>query len=133
MRIISTYWLTIEKVQGVKKRLKALEDHVAPSTYSREQEVLARYDSVRKSVKTTQTDEWLRQWESALSDLKKRKLPEAEGIRLTRAFLQAIELIQPLFIQIWINTIESTAVMHLSKDFTAKIPNGFQITQIFRN
>ena len=60
MRTTGAYWSTIERVQGVKERLKRLQEHVAPSTYAREQEVLARYDSVRKSVKATQTDEWLR-------------------------------------------------------------------------
>src|SRR5450759_3959610 len=103
MRTTGVYWSTIERVQGVKERLKALKDHVAPSNYAREQEVLARYESVRKSAKATKTEEWLRQWESALSELKERKLPEAEGIRSTRAFLQAVEKIQPLFAQTWLN------------------------------
>jgi hypothetical protein len=133
MRTTGAYWSTIERVQGVKERLQRLKEHVAPSNYAREQEVLARYESVRKSAKATQTDEWLRQWESTLSDLKERKLPEAEGIRPTRAFLQAVEPIQPLFTQTWINTIESTAVMHPSEDLTTKVPDGFQIAQIFRN
>ena len=133
MRTTGAYWSTIERIQGVKERLKALKDHVALSTYAREQEVLARYESVRKSAKATKTEEWLRQWESALSDLKERKLPEAEGIRPTRAFLQAVEKIQPLFAQTWLNTIESTAVMSPADDLTAKIPDGFQIAQIFRN
>ena len=61
MRTTGTYWSTIEKIQGVKERLKALEDHVAPSTYAREQDVLARYESIRRSAKATQTEEWLRQ------------------------------------------------------------------------
>lgn len=57
MRTTGTYWSVIEKVQGVEKRLKALEDHVAPSTYAREQDVLARYESVRRSAKATKTEE----------------------------------------------------------------------------
>ena len=97
MRTIGAYWSTIKRIQGVKERLERLQEHAAPSTYAREQEVLARYDTVRKSAKATQLDEWLRQWESTLLDLKERKLPEAEEIRPTRAFLQAIESIQPLF------------------------------------
>ena len=133
MRTTGAYWSTIERIQGVKERLQRLQEHVAPSNYAREQEVLARYDSVQKSAKATQITEWLRQWESALSDIKERKLPEAEGIRPTRAFLQAVEPIQPLFTQTWINTIESTAVMHPSEDLTTKVPDGFQIAQIFRN
>jgi hypothetical protein len=133
MRTTGAYWSTIERIQGVKERLQRLKEHVAPSNYAREQEVLARYDSVQKSAKATQVEEWLRQWESTLSDLKERKLPEAEGIRPTRAFLKAVEPIQSLFAQTWINTIESIAVIHPSEDLTAKIPDGFQIAQIFRN
>jgi len=133
MRTTGAYWSTIERVQGVKERLQRLQEHVAPSTYAREQDVLARYESVRNSAKATQTGEWLRQWESILSDLKERKLPEAEGIRPTRVFLKAVESIQPLFTQHWTNTIESTAVMNPDEDLTAKIPDGFKIAQIFRN
>ena len=80
MRITGAYWSTIKRIQGVLECLTALKKQVAPSTYAREQEVLARYETVRRSVKATKTEEWLRQWESALSDLKERKLPEAEGI-----------------------------------------------------
>jgi hypothetical protein len=61
MRTTGAYWSTIERVQGVRERLQRLQEHVAPSTYAREQEVLARYDSVRISARATQTDEWLRQ------------------------------------------------------------------------
>ena len=57
MRTTGTYWSVIEKVQGVQERLKALEDHVAPSTYAREQDVLARYESVRRSAKATKREE----------------------------------------------------------------------------
>jgi hypothetical protein len=133
MRTTGTYWSTIEKVQGVQERLQALEDQVAPSTYAREQDVLARYESVRRSAKTTKTDEWLRQWESALRDIKERKLPETDGIRPTRAFLQVIEKIQPAFTLYWSNTIESRAVMAPKADLTQEIPDGFQIAKIFRN
>jgi len=133
MRTTGTYWSTIERVDGVRARLKALEDHVAPSTYAREQDVLARYESVRRSAQATKTDEWLRQWESALRDLQERKLPEADGIRPTRAFLQAIEKIQPAFALHWSNTIESKAVMSPNADLKQEIPDGFQITKIFRN
>jgi hypothetical protein len=133
MRTTGTYWSTIEKIQGVKERLKALEDHVAPSTYAREQDALARYESVRRSAKATKTDEWLRQWESALRDLQERKLPEADGIRPTRAFLQAIEKIQPAFANHWTFTIESKAVLSPKADLKKEIPDGFQIAQLFRN
>src|SRR3989440_11606370 len=91
MRTTGTYWSTIEKVQGVRERLKALEDHVAPSTYARAQDVLARSEPVRRSAKATTTEEWLRQWESDLRDLKERKLPETKAIRPTSAFLIAVE------------------------------------------
>jgi hypothetical protein len=57
MRTTGTYWSTIENVQGVQERLKALEDYVAPSTYAQEQDVLVRYELVRRSAKATKTDE----------------------------------------------------------------------------
>ena len=125
MRTTGTYWSTIERVDGVRERLKALEDQVAPSTYAREQDVLARYESVRRSAKTTKTDEWLRQWESTLRDIKERKLPEADGIRPTRAFLQAVEKIQPAFANHWSFMIESKGVMTPTADLKKEIPDGF--------
>jgi len=133
MRTTGTYWSTIERVDGVRARLKALEDHVAPSTYAREQDVLAKYESVRRSAKATKTDEWLRQWEGALRDIKERKLPEADGIRPTRAFLQAVEKIQPAFANHWQFMIESKGVMTPTADLAKEIPDGFQIAQMFRN
>src|SRR5256714_14222916 len=133
MRTTGTYWSTIEKVQGVRERLKALEDHVAPSSYARERDVLARYESVRRSAKATKTDEWLRQWESALRDIKERKLPEADGIRPTRAFLQAMRKIQPAFANHWPFMIESKGVMTPTADLAKEILDGFQIAQMFRN
>jgi hypothetical protein len=36
MRITGAYWSTIERVQGVKERLKRLQEHVAPLIYARE-------------------------------------------------------------------------------------------------
>jgi hypothetical protein len=72
-------------------------------------------------------------WKSVLSDLKERYLPEADEIRPTRVFLQAVESIQPVFTQHWTNTIESTAVMHPIEGLKEKIPDGFKIAQIFRN
>src|SRR6266513_1753970 len=133
MRTTGTYWSVIEKVQGVLERLTALENHDAPSTYAREQDVLARYESIRRSAKATKTEEWLQQWESALRDLKERKLPEADGIRPTRAFLQAIAQIQPAFANHWTFTIESKAVLSPKADLKKEIPDGFQIAQLFRN
>ena len=61
MRTTGTYWSTIERVDGVRKRLKALQDQMAPLIYACEQDVLARYEAVRRSAKATKTDEWLRQ------------------------------------------------------------------------
>ena len=106
---------------------------MAPSTYAREQDVLAKYESVRRSAKATKTDEWLRQWESALRDIKERKLPKADGIYPTRAFLQTVEKIQPIFTNHWQFMIESKGVITPTADLAKEIPDGFQIAQIFRN
>ena len=60
IRTTGAYQSTIERVQGVKERLQRLQEYMAPSIYVREQEVLARYKSVRNSAKVTQTEEQLR-------------------------------------------------------------------------
>jgi endonuclease/exonuclease/phosphatase (EEP) superfamily protein YafD len=93
MHITDTYWSTIERVDGVRERLKTLKNQVTSSTYAWEQNILVKYESIRRSVKVIKMNEWLQQWESALKNIKKRKLSEADGIRLIRAFLQTVEKI----------------------------------------
>ena len=57
MRTTGTYWSTIERVDGVRKRLKALQDQMAPLIYACEQDVLIRYKAVRRSAKAIKINE----------------------------------------------------------------------------
>ena len=87
MRTTGAYWSTIERVQGVKERLQRLQEHVAPSNYAREQEILVRYDAVRKSAKATQADEWLRLWKAPCQISKSGNFPRRKGFgQLERFF-----------------------------------------------
>jgi hypothetical protein len=142
IRTAGTYWSTIESVSGLHARLVKLKERVAPTTYAREQEVTRRYENVRTQAKTTRTEEWLAEWESALRDAIELKIPDVQGIRPTRHFLLAVEKIAPMFSQSWSNTIETKAVMTsitttnangTETGFEKEIPDGFQIAQIFRN
>ena len=133
IRTTGTYWSTIESVTGLHARLVKLKDRVAPTTYSREQEVIKRYEKVQTEAKSTRTEEWLAEWESALRDALELKIPDVQDIRPTRDFLRAVEKIAPLFSQTWSNTIETTAVMTPEADLKATIPDGLKIAQIFRN
>jgi len=111
IRIAGTYWSTIESVTGLHARLVKLKERVAPSTYARELEVTRSYEQVRTQAKSTQTWEWLAEWERALRDAIELKLPDVQDTRPTRHFLQAVEKIDPLFAQTWFNTIETNAVV----------------------
>jgi hypothetical protein len=133
IRTAGTYWSTIESVTGLHARLAKLKERVAPSTYAREQEVTRRYEHVRTQAKSTRTEEWLAEWESALRDAIELKLPDVQDTRPTRHFLQAVEKIAPLFAQTWFNTIETNAVMTPDVQLKTVTPDGFQIAQIFRN
>jgi Reverse transcriptase (RNA-dependent DNA polymerase) len=133
IRTAGTYWSTIESVTGLHARLTKLKERVAPSTYAREQEVTRRYEQVRTQAKSTRTEEWLAEWESALRDAIELKLPDVQDTRPTRHFLQAVETIDPLFAQTWFNTIEANAVMSPEIQLKTVTPDGFQIAQIFRN
>jgi hypothetical protein len=133
IRTTGTYWSTIESVTGLHARLVKLKERVAPSTYAREQEVTRRYEQVRTQAKSTRTEEWLAEWESALRDAIELNLPDVQDTRATRHFLQAVEKISPLFAQTWFNTIETNAVMTPEVQLKTVIPDGFQIAQIFRN
>ena len=145
IRTAGTYWSTIENVTGLHTRLVKLKERVAPTSYAREQEVIRRYERVRLQAKSTRTEEWLAEWESALRDVIELKIPDVQDIRPTRFFLLAVEKIAPLFAQTWSNTIESYVVMNPEAEPTTPctgesenklksiIPDGFQIAQIFRN
>src|SRR2546423_1931281 len=133
IRTAGTYWSTIESVTGLHARLVKLKERVAPSTYAREQEVTRRYEQVRTQAKSTRTEEWLAEWESALRDAIELNLPDVQDTRPPRHFLQAVEKIAPLFAQTWCNTIETKAVMTPEIQLNTVIPDGFQIAQIFRN
>jgi hypothetical protein len=133
IRTAGIYWSTIESVTGLHARLVKLKERVAPSTYAREQEVTRRYEQVRTQAKSTRTEEWLAEWESALRDAIELHLPDVQDTRPTRHFLQAVEKIAPLFAQTWFNTIETKAVMTPDVQLNTVIPDGFQIAQIFRN
>ena len=133
IRTTGTYWSTIESVTGLHARLVKLKDRVAPTTYAREQEVIKRYEKVQTEAKSTRTEEWLAEWESALRDALELEIPDVQDIRPTRDFLHAVEKIAPLFSQTWSNTIETTAVMTPTAELKATIPDGLKIAQIFRN
>lgn len=133
IKTTGTYWSTIESVTGLHARLVKLKERVAPTTYAREQEVIRRYEHVRTEAKSTRTEEWLAEWESALRDAIELKLPDVQDTRPTRHFLLAVEKIAPLFAQTWLNTIETNAVMTPEIQLKTVIPDGFQIAQIFRN
>jgi hypothetical protein len=133
IRTTGTYWSTIESVIGLHARLVKLKDRVAPTTYAREQEVVKRYEKVQTEAKSTRTEEWLAEWESALRDALELGIPDVQDIRPTRDFLRAVEKVAPLFSQTWSNTIETTAVMTPTADLKATIPDGLKIAQIFRN
>src|SRR4030095_8593908 len=150
IRTAGTYWSTIESVSGLHARLVKLKARVAPTAYAREQEVIRKYEHVRNQAKTTRTEEWLAEWESALRDAIELKIPDGQGIRPTRHFLQAVEKIAPMFTQTWSNIIETKAVMTnitttattatavttqagTESGFEKDIPDGFQIAQIFGN
>src|SRR5271163_702433 len=133
IRTAGTYWSTIENVTGLHARLVKLKERVAPTTYAREQEVIRRYEQVRTQAKSTRTEEWLGEWESALRDAIELKLPDVQDTRPTRHFLLAVEKIAPLFAQTWSNTIETKAVMTPEVQLNTVIPDGYQIAQIFRN
>jgi hypothetical protein len=133
IRTTSNFWSAIEHADGLYAKLVALKARVAPSSYAREVEALNRWNLANQNAKNTRTEDWIAEWEAALAEAKLHKLPDVEGIRPTRKFLQAVESIAPSFSTHWINQIESIAVTQPEKRLEDVIPGGPQIATILRN
>jgi len=87
IRTTGNYWSSIEHAEGLYAKLVALKARVAPSTYARETEALNRWNRANQSARNTRTEEWITEWEAALTEAKLHKLPNVDGIRPTRRFL----------------------------------------------
>jgi hypothetical protein len=130
VRNIGNYLETIEKVKGLEAQLKALKERVAPSDFARENEILDRYETVRKSAKSSKIEDWVAKWQKVLAEAKALNLPDVQGIRPTRHFLQAVQSIDSAFSNYWMNQIEAKAIDG-KKDWEKDIPDGIKISNIF--
>ena len=88
---------------------------MAPTNYARETEALNRWNKANQNAKNTRTEEWITEWEAALTEAKLHKLPDVEGIRPIRKFIQAVESIAPSFSTHWKNQIELIGITQPEK------------------
>ena len=132
IRTTANFWSSIEHVQGLHARMVALKTHVAPTNYARETEALNRWNKANQNAKNTRTEEWITEWEAALTEAKLHKLPDVEGIRPIRKFIEAVESIAPSFSTHWKNQIELIGITQPEK-LEELIPTGPQIAMILRN
>lgn len=118
----------IRDAEGPREILRALRAHVARTPYNRERDMLARYNRVLKSVKTTKLSEWLVEWQEVTRELKIINAPEAQGHRMIRSFLDAIRVLNNSFAVTWISLIEDA----IDRGDEASIPSIERMAEIFR-
>jgi Pol polyprotein, beta-barrel domain len=133
IRTTGNFWSTIERVDGLRAKLVALKNRVAPTNYARELDALRRWERANQGAKSTRTEEWIAEWEAALTEAQLHNLPDVQGIRPTRQFIRAVEGIAPSFTTHWTNHIETIGVTQPTQKLEDVIPSGFQIATIFRN
>ncbi|KAH7147167.1 hypothetical protein B0J13DRAFT_427544, partial [Dactylonectria estremocensis] len=125
-----SYHTTIEDETDIAKQLSLLKDRVEPTSWNLEDRTLERFQSILKSPDRTKLTQWVISWQKVLTEAKKIDLPDAQGIRPTRHFLQAVSAINPAFSNFWLQMIENIA-RGGEKGWKEKIPDGIEISNMF--
>jgi len=83
IKTIGNYYYVIEKVDNLAEELKLLYEKVAPSDYTREMEIISRYNNIQQSTtaSSSKVEEWIAKWQKALADAQAINIPEVQGIR----------------------------------------------------
>jgi hypothetical protein len=73
------------------QRLKALQEHLCPSTAERSYQLLAQYKGLLHHPKRSNWDSWLDSWLEVTTQMKEANLPEVTANRAQKDFLKAIQ------------------------------------------
>jgi len=130
VKTIGNYYSTIADEYDIAKELSLLQARVQPTDWAYEQEVLERYYTILRALNRSKTEGWITSWQKVLTEARKLGLPDAQGLRPTRQFIQAVNSISPLFTDYWINRLEDQARIG-AKDWEKSFPDGIKISEIF--
>ncbi|KAK9234621.1 hypothetical protein V1525DRAFT_435453 [Lipomyces kononenkoae] len=125
-------WKAKQKVyERKRKAINEIEDQVL-RWHQRRTHVRLR-PSASQNAKSTRTEEWIAEWESAPAEAKLHDLPDVAGVRPIRQFLHAVQGIHPVFADTWSNQIESIRILQPDKKLEDILPSATQFATIFRN
>ncbi|KAJ3454407.1 hypothetical protein MRS44_018301 [Fusarium solani] len=128
---VGSYYGTIEDCDEVASELAVLRARIEPSDYDHEQRILERYYAVLKGPTRTKLETWITSWRKVLTEMNNLALPEAQGLRPTHRFLQAISSLNPSFADYWSHKIRDRARTLTKEQLEKEIPDGFEISELF--
>lgn len=128
---VGSYYGDISDHHDIAKELAVLKGRLEPSDYNNEQRVLEQFQEVMKGPARKDQRAWITSWRKVLTEMKNLNLPEAEGLRPTHRFLQAIRSTNPSFADFWDRQISFLARTSSKKDLQKEIPDGFEISEEF--
>jgi hypothetical protein len=93
------------ETSNAREMLTELKKRLQPTDQLRELSLSAKYQKLKKTPKTHDLDNWLKDWEKTYYQCKKIDLPEVQGARPVRDFLRAVSTTAPEFATYWSNDI----------------------------
>ncbi|CAM1501614.1 Fc.00g035980.m01.CDS01 [Cosmosporella sp. VM-42] len=130
VKTIGNYYGTIADERDIAKQLSLLQARVQPTDWAYEQGILERYHTVLETPNRSKTEDWITSWQKVLTEARRLGLPDAQGLRPTRQFIQAVSSISPSFTDYWVNRLEDQARTG-AEDWEKSFPDGIKISEIF--
>ena len=131
--IAPRYLYTIQDKDSPRDKLKALKAEAAPTTMVRILEAQATYRRLLRTVRTKDLENWLQEWEQALTEAKEASIPDVEGVNGLLEFLTAAQSALPSFYDHWNNKISEIYTENPEATPGKELPTLFKLTEHFRN
>ena len=85
-------------------------------------EAQTTYRRLLRTVSTKDLDNWLQEWEQALSEAKEVKIPDIEGVNGLLEFLNAVQSAFPSFYDYWDHNISQAYTENLEAVTGKELP-----------
>ena len=131
--IAPRYLYTIQDKVSPRDKLKALKAEAAPTTMVRTLEAQSTYRRLLRTVRTKDLDNWLQEWEQALTEATEADIPDTKGVNGLTEFLTAVQSAIPDFCTHWKNKILDIYTEDPNAVPGKELPSLFKLTEHFRN
>ena len=130
IKTVGNYYSTISDEHNVAEELSLLKSRVEPSEWIQQKEILSKFQTILRSPDHINISQWITNWQKVCTEAKRVSLPEAEGLRPTQSFLEAVYTINSSFSDYWTNKLEDEARIN-SLGWKERFPDGIEISEIF--